>query len=100
MRRLLHDFYIPECIDILKNTAEAMGPDSRLLISDMLVPATVPEDADMMLYWVDLALLAIGGVEKTLAEFEDMFEKTGLELVAIHHAPVGATVVMETRLKR
>lgn len=38
LRRILHDFYDPACIDIVKNIASAMGPTSRLLVGDCVVP--------------------------------------------------------------
>ncbi|KAK0626920.1 hypothetical protein B0T14DRAFT_562785 [Immersiella caudata] len=41
MRRFLHDFYNDVCIKFLRNTAKAMGPDSRRIITDMLVPEQV-----------------------------------------------------------
>ncbi|KAM7191859.1 Sterigmatocystin 8-O-methyltransferase [Naviculisporaceae sp. PSN 640] len=101
MRRLLHDFYGPECITILKNTASAMGPDSRLIVSDMLVPDKVDvENGPKELYWLDYGMMLIGGKEKTLKEFEEIFDAAGLELVKIWPSALGATVQLETRLKR
>ena len=100
MRRLLHDFYDPVCIDILKNTALAMGPDSRLIICDMLVPEKVTADTPKDVYWMDLNLMMMSGREKQLREFEAMFEVVGLELVKIWPSGIGATVQLETRLKR
>ncbi|KAL3954482.1 hypothetical protein ACCO45_010045 [Purpureocillium lilacinum] len=66
MRRLLHDFYDPKVIDILRNTASAMGPSSRLVICDMLVPDRVQFGGPMTLYWLDFSLMAIGGKRKVL----------------------------------
>ncbi|GAB1315078.1 hypothetical protein MFIFM68171_05288 [Madurella fahalii] len=100
MRRLLHDFYPPVCIDILKNTVSAMGPDSRLIICDMLVPEKVEVGRLKELYWLDMNLMAISGKEKTLAEFQQMFDAVGLELVKVWPSEIGATVQLETRLKR
>ena len=100
LRRLLHDFYNPVCIDILRHIVPAMGPDSRLLICDMLVPSLVEPGDDAVTYWLDLALLAIGGKEKTLSEFHDIFDEVGLELVAVHKASFGHTATLEVVLKR
>ncbi|KAL2256328.1 hypothetical protein VTK26DRAFT_1831 [Humicola hyalothermophila] len=99
MRRLLHDFYNPVCVDILRNTVQAMGPDSRLIICDMLVPEGV-DPSKGILYWVDFNLMGIGGKEKTLAEFKELFDAVGLELVKVWPSTIGATVQLETRLKR
>ncbi|CZR67431.1 related to O-methyltransferase B [Phialocephala subalpina] len=100
MRRLLHDFYIPVCLDILKNVVPAMGPDSRLIICDMLIPERVEIGGPMELYWLDFSLMMISGREKTLKEFNDMFEEVGLELVKVYPSAVGKTAMLETRLKK
>lgn len=100
MRRLLHDFYNPVCIEFVKNTVSAMGPTSRLIICDMLVPEKVEVGGPMELYWLDMSLLTISGKERTLAEFNDIFEAVGLELVKIHPFGLGNTVMLETRLKQ
>lgn len=76
-----------------------MGPDSRLIVCDMLVPDMV-DPALKTLYWLDLNLMFISGKEKTLAEFHDMFDAVGLELVKVWPSKIGATVHLETRLKR
>ncbi|KAG7289660.1 hypothetical protein NEMBOFW57_006035 [Staphylotrichum longicolle] len=100
MRRLLHDFYPSVCIDILKNTVSAMGPDSRLIVCDMLVPEKAERGQLKELYWLDLNLMSISGKEKTMAEFQAMFDAVGLELVKVWPSAIGATVQLETRLKR
>ncbi|KAK4251751.1 hypothetical protein C7999DRAFT_27829 [Corynascus novoguineensis] len=100
MRRLLHDFYPSVCIEILRNTVSAMGPDSRLIVCDMLVPEKVEPGRLKELYWLDLNLMSISGKEKTLEEFHEMFDAVGLELVKVWPSQIGATVQLETRLKR
>jgi hypothetical protein len=100
MRRLLHDFYDPVSLEILKNTVSAMGPDSRLIVSDMIVPDRVDVGGDMVLYWLDFSLLTISGKERTMGDFNRMFEEAGLELVKVYKSDFGATAMLETRLKR
>lgn len=100
MRRLLHDFYDPVCATILSNTASAMGPDSRLLVCDMLVPEIAKEGEALDLYWLDLSLMTISGKERTMADFRWVFEQAGLEIVEVYHSKVGRTVTVEGRLKR
>ncbi|KAL6916601.1 hypothetical protein ACHAP8_006976 [Fusarium lateritium] len=100
MRRFLHDFYAPVCIEFVKNTASAMGPDSRLIICDQLIPDTVKEQKNADLYWLDFALLCMSGQEKKRSEFEEIFEAAGLELVKIYPSAYGCTAMLEARLKR
>ncbi|EGX88469.1 O-methyltransferase, putative [Cordyceps militaris CM01] len=99
MRRLLHDFYDPEAVQILRNTAAAMAPDSRLVICDMLVPDRVQVHGPMTLYWLDFSLLTIGGKERSRSEFEDVCAQAGLEIVDIYPSAGDNTVMLETRLK-
>lgn len=100
MRRILHDFYLPVCAEILKNTVSAMGPESRLIICDMLIPRKVEVGSEMTPYWMDFALMVISGREKTLKEFSELFDEVGLELVQVYPSNIGKTVMLETRLKR
>lgn len=100
MRRFLHDFYPDVCIEFVKNTASAMGPDSRLLICDMLVPDLVEPHANLDLYWLDMALMCMTGKEKKETEFIEIFEATGLELVKIYPSAFGRTVMLEAKLKQ
>ncbi|KAH8755970.1 S-adenosyl-L-methionine-dependent methyltransferase [Hyaloscypha sp. PMI_1271] len=100
LRRLLHDFYNPVCLDILKNIVPAMGPDSRLIICDMIVPEMVEVGGPLQLYWLDFSLLLLGGKEKTLTEITDLFNEVGLELVKAYPSGVGTTSMLETRLKK
>ncbi|OBT49692.1 hypothetical protein VE04_09952 [Pseudogymnoascus sp. 24MN13] len=100
MRRILHDFYNPVCLEILRNTVPAMGPDSRLIVCDMVIPQPVEVGGNAHPYWMDFSLMLISGKEKTMREFEGMFEEVGLELVKGCPAALGATVMLETRLKR
>ncbi|OBT79870.1 hypothetical protein VF21_01571 [Pseudogymnoascus sp. 05NY08] len=100
MRRILHDFYNPVCLEILRNTVPAMGPDSRLIVCDMVIPQPVEVGGNAHPYWMDFSLMLISGKEKTMREFGDMFEEVGLELVKVWPSVLGATVMLETRLKR
>ncbi|KAN0108916.1 S-adenosyl-L-methionine-dependent methyltransferase [Hyaloscypha variabilis] len=100
LRRLLHDFYNPVCLEILKNIVPAMGPDSRLIICDMIVPEMVEVGGPLQLYWLDFSLILLGGKEKTLNEFKDLFNEVGLELVKVYPSGVGTTSMLETRLKK
>jgi hypothetical protein len=54
----------------------------------------------MIHYWMDFALMAISGREKTLKEFNQVFDKVGPELVLVYPSNIGETVMLETRLKR
>ncbi|VUC26767.1 unnamed protein product [Clonostachys rosea] len=100
MRRFLHDFYTPVCIEFVKNTALAMGPSSRLIVCDMLIPDKVEVHENMDIYWLDFALLCMSGQEKKKATFIEIFDAAGLELVKIYPSAYGATVMLEAKLRK
>jgi hypothetical protein len=99
MRRLLHDFNNPIAVEILKNTISAMGPNSRLIICDMLVPDRVEVGGPKTLYWWDLGLLAIGGKVRSLDEFKSILYEAGLELVNIYKSRDSHVVMLDTQVK-
>lgn len=100
MRRLLHDFYDPVVKEILKNTVSAMGPDSRLIISDMLVPERAEVGGPMTLYWLDFSLLAISGRERSISDFQNILEEIGLEVINVYKSEVSDIAMLETRVKQ
>lgn len=100
MRRFLHDFYDPVCEVFLRNTVSAMGPDSRLVVCDMIIPEKVQDKGELTAYWLDFCLMCMSGKERKLGEFEALFDRVGLELVAVHKAELGHVAMLETRLKR
>ncbi|EGS20257.1 O-methyltransferase-like protein [Thermochaetoides thermophila DSM 1495] len=100
LRMILHNYYDPVCITILKNQARAMGPDSRLIVCEMLVPDKVEVGAPMDVHWMNFSMLMLGGKERRLAEFEDIFEQAGLEIAGVWRAKAGYCAMIEGRLRR
>lgn len=76
-----------------------MGPSSRLIVCDMLVPDMVEVGEAKELYWADFNLMCMSGKEKTLKEFNEIFDAAGLELIKIYPSGIGKTAMLETRLK-
>ena len=99
LRRILHDFYDPTCIEIVKNIASAMGPTSRLLIGDFVVPAKTHVGDEFMVYWMDLSMMMLTGREKTAKQFEDILNAAGLELVKIWPHAFGPQCIVEAKLR-
>lgn len=77
-----------------------MGPDSRLLIGDFVVPERSRAGDDFMIYWMDLSMMMLTGQEKTRAQFARILDAAGLELVQVWPFAVGAQAMVEARLKR
>ncbi|TVY26782.1 O-methyltransferase [Lachnellula hyalina] len=99
IRRIMHNYQDNVCKTILENIAKAMGPTSRLLIAEIIVPARTTVGEDMSTYWMDMVMLGIGGKERRANEFSDLLQSVGLELVKIWPAKVGNQAVVEARLK-
>lgn len=77
-----------------------MGPTSRLLIGDFVVPEKARVGDDFMIYWLDFSMMMLTGKEKTAEEFERILDAAGLELVKIWPFAIGAQAIIEARLKQ
>lgn len=98
MRRIMHDWPDAECQKILRHLADAMTPDSKLLIADMVIPETpVPEDA--FAYCMDLCMMLFAGRERTMADWQSLFDSSGLEFVKLWQGKTGTQSVLEARKK-
>ena len=99
MRMILHDYSDDVGIQILKQLAASMSPDSRVLICEMVLAPRVGE-ADFASAVLDQAVMTMGGKERTEAGFGKMLEAAGLELVQTWRAPGVPGGCVEGRLKR
>jgi demethylsterigmatocystin 6-O-methyltransferase len=81
LRHILHDWTDEDCIKILKALVPAMGPESRVVIDEVVLPDVgVPWQAAYM----DLTMMAsLGGIERTKAEYEKLLGAAGLKIVDI-----------------
>ncbi|KXJ87992.1 S-adenosyl-L-methionine-dependent methyltransferase [Microdochium bolleyi] len=91
LRRCLHDFGDDDCVTILKHIAEAMAPDSKLLIGDTVIQDP-PSPAGAM---VDFFLSTIGGKERTLDGFRQVVAQAGLRVTGVFPAKQGDFTFME-----
>jgi hypothetical protein len=76
-----------------------MGPKSRLLVAEIIVPARTEVGEDMGAYWMDMVMMAIGGKERSEKDYTSLFDAAGLVLVKIWPAAVGTQTVIEAKLK-
>ncbi|KAL4865125.1 hypothetical protein BDV12DRAFT_211205 [Aspergillus spectabilis] len=79
LRHVFHDWPDEQCLEILKQIIPALGPDSRILIDEVVIPATgVPWQAAFM----DLLMMdSLGAIERTRAEWEELLDKAGLKII-------------------
>ncbi|KAF8247315.1 S-adenosyl-L-methionine-dependent methyltransferase [Wilcoxina mikolae CBS 423.85] len=95
IRRVLHDWGDEKSREILVNTAAGMAEDSRLLITDMVVPNT---NAPRQLAWEDLNMMTIGGVERTERQWQRLLESAGLKITKIWRNGDAEHAVIDAKL--
>jgi SAM-dependent methyltransferase len=84
LKAILHDWDDESCVRILSRCRQAMKPDGRIAIVEMLVPVEGDPGLTAM---VDLNMLAVtGSRERTLAEFDTLLTDAGLRRAAVHFA--------------
>lgn len=99
MRMILHDYADSVGINILTQLAQAMAPDSRVLICEMVLPSRVNE-ITFPAAVLDQAVMTMGGKERTEKGFATMFSAAGLELVNVWRVPGVPGACVEGRLKK
>jgi demethylsterigmatocystin 6-O-methyltransferase len=81
LRHIMHDWPDADCIRILKSIVPAMGPDSLILIDDVVLPETkVPWQVSVM---VIMMMASFGGIERSKEDWEKLLDQAGLKVVHI-----------------
>ena len=99
LRRIMHDWPDALCLKILQQTVAAMGPDSKLLIAENVVPDHV-SNTETYCYWIDMIMMMFAGKERSNGDWRTLFDRLGIELVKVWKAKEGSQAVIEGRLKR
>jgi hypothetical protein len=92
MRWIIHDWADAESVAILSNIRKAMKPESRVVLIEEIVPDT-PELT--WAKWLDLHMLAMaGGKERTVAEYKELYSKSGFDLERVIPTPAGSSLLI------
>ena len=91
IRRCLHDYSDDIDTNILKHLADAMAPDSKVLIVEQI--ASNPPSP--LSAYTDICMITIGGKERTLKNFEQLVERAGLKFVKLWPSKNSAVGVIE-----
>lgn len=86
LKGVIHDWPDQDAIKILRNTHRAMGPKGTLLLIENLI------DAHRPVGMIELLMLAIGGRERTEANFRSLLAAAGFAITRIVPAE-GASVI-------
>ena len=91
LRHILHNWDDDRSIAILTNVHRAMSPGARLLVVDRIIPhGNDPAFGK----WMDLNMLVIlGGAERTLEEFQRLFDRVGFRLGQIHSTSADVSLI-------
>lgn len=97
LRGVLHDHPHHKARTILEQTKAAMGPESVLLVDEMIFPET---GVNLAAASIDMTMLtALAGLERTEAQWRELFDEVGLELVKTYvYNPSNYEGVMHVRL--
>lgn len=97
LRAVCHDWSDTMVTKILQQIAPVMAPDSKLLIADNVLPA---DGVVGMSAFMDLAMMCIGGKERTRADFDMVCDAAGLKVDAVYSAQGEAGfAIVEASLK-
>ena len=91
MSHIIHDWNEEQCLTILRNCRAAMGPGSRLLIIEMVIP---PGNDPHPGKSTDIVMLAVpGGQERTEQEYCVLLAKAGFRLERVVPTDSAVSVV-------
>jgi hypothetical protein len=96
LKHILHDWDDARAADILRTVHHCAAPGARVLVIETVVPEG---DAPDMAKWADLHMLVMtGGRERTVSEFQALFQKAGFALTRVLSTPTPVSVVEAVRL--
>ena len=80
LRTVIHDWPDKQAKQILGHIRDAMGPDSRLLINEVLLPESKISAKSAT---SDLIMMVSSALERTKAQFETLLNESGFDLVHV-----------------
>ncbi|KAK3988693.1 O-methyltransferase [Cladorrhinum sp. PSN332] len=100
LRNVLHNHYDGVGKKILRRVVDAMGPTSRILIAEMILPDTTTAGDNPLPFFMDVNMFMEGGVERTEQHWKKLLGEAGLEIQKVWRLdqdPVQCTI--EAKLK-
>jgi hypothetical protein len=80
LRHIIHDWQDPDAVTILRRCREAMAPEGKILIVEMVVqPGNEPGFGK----WLDLMMLLVAGRERTKEEYSQLLSEAGLTMTRV-----------------
>ncbi|MCJ1439482.1 hypothetical protein MMC27_008876 [Xylographa pallens] len=91
LRNVLHNHYDDRSQKILSHIVNAMGPTSRVLIGELILPATATAGSDPFPFSMDINMFMEGGVERSEQQWHKLLEGVGLKIDKIWRLPDNPT---------
>jgi hypothetical protein len=76
-RHIFHNWPDAACLSILRHTAAAMSPYSRLIVADIVLPNT---SVPLLYSLLDLQIMTIAGMERSEKQWRELFNAAGLRI--------------------
>ncbi|MEV6810537.1 methyltransferase [Micromonospora sp. NPDC051296] len=89
LKSILHDWDDEQCVAVLRTVRRAARADSRVLLVESLMPATVttgPSVAQVVMNDLNM-MVCHGGRERTVAEFRELLRAAGFRLESVTPCP-------------
>ncbi|HEY5411674.1 MAG TPA: methyltransferase [Caulobacteraceae bacterium] len=101
LKSIIHDWDDAEAVQILRSCAAAAGREGRVLVIDRIAPELAGEDpVDLITFQGDMMMLtANGGMERTLNEFQALYDQAGLALRSVTQTASGFAVMETTAVR-
>ena len=78
MRKILHDYSDDRCLVLLQNTMAAMGPESVIIIDEMIIPNAGTHWRAMHL---DMTMMvSLASMERTDRAWRELLDRAGLSI--------------------
>lgn len=90
LRNVLHNHYDERARRILRPIVDAMGPTSRVVIAEMILPTTAGPGSDPYPFVMDVCMFMESGVERNEGQWEKLLREAGLRIEKIWRHPENA----------
>jgi hypothetical protein len=96
LKQIIHDWSDGECTTILRNCHQALKPNGKLLLVEMVIP---PDNSPSMAQAMDLNMLVLlTGRERTESEYRDLLAAGGFKLERVIHTHSPFSVIDASRV--
>ena len=91
LSHVIHDWDDDRCLEILGNCRQAMDPNGRLLLVEMVIP---PGDDPHPGKMLDMVMLSLpGGMERSEQEYRELLDTAGFRLTQVIPTSTPASIM-------